>query len=147
MKNIIWNLRKTTSTDLDTRSNIQLFLSFQIKCIRRARETRLILWCSPLRLLVRPLIALERVDKDRFNQSQCLIRLHNNKVQSQLKNRWAWDSSSQLYRTQVDSVERKLSRSFVLNLRRTKSHRINLYHGKDHFSQTTLCQLTTLPLR
>jgi len=91
IKNWIWNLRKTSLTDLETCLKIRLFLSFQIRWTRRARATRLILWCNPLRLPERPLIAPEREDIDRLSQSHYLIRLYRNEVQSQLKNRWAWD--------------------------------------------------------
>ena len=93
-KNKIWNLRKTESTDWDTCLNILMFLSFQIKCTRRARETRLNLCCNLLLRPDRPLTAEEREDIERFIRSQCLIRLHKREDQSQLKNKWAWDSSS-----------------------------------------------------
>ena len=146
MNNWTWNFQKTASTDLETSSNRRLFLSFQIKCTRRGRATRLILWCNPLLLPERPRSAPDKEDIERFRRSRCLTRLHNNEVQSQLKNRWAWDSSSQFYRTQIESIERKLSRSFVLSLPMTVSHIIKLYHGKDHCSHTTRCQLTGFPL-
>jgi len=94
IKNRTWNFQKTASTDLETCSNKRLFLSFQIKCIRRGRATRLILWCNPLLFPERPRNTPDREDIKRFRWSHCLTRLYNNEVQSQLKNRWAWDSSS-----------------------------------------------------
>ena len=146
MKNWTWNFQKTTSTDLELCSNRRLFISFQIKCIRRGRATRLIFWCNPLLLLKRHRSTLDREDIEQFRWSHYLTGLHNNEVQSQLKNRWAWDSSSRLHRTQIESIKRKLSWSFILILSRTTSHRIKLYHGKDHCSHTKWCQLTGFPL-
>jgi len=126
--------------------NILLFLSSQIKYTRTARDTLLILGCSPFLLLCKTLVALLRESIVLWILSQSLAFLQRADVHSQVKKRWPWDSSAFSHRGHIGSGERNWRRSLVRSLPNIASQREKLCLGRDHCSQTTLAHWTEAAL-
>jgi hypothetical protein len=77
-----------------------------------------------------------------FSFSQALILFQREDVQVQPKNKCPWLSSSYEQKVQNVSVGMNLSRSLVLSFPSIASHRMELYLGRDHGSQTIFSQGT-----
>ena len=122
-----------------------LFLTSQRRYIVIARETLLILNSILHRWAYSPRIALFKVNILLPIRSQDLILANKPLVQTQAKNKWPWDSSPCLQKTQAGSKGMNLNRSRVRSLPRIASQRMKLCLGRDHYSQTTRFHETTDP--
>lgn len=91
----------------------------------------LFLGCNQWRALDMEFIAL-------FIRNQAMIIYHSWHGHPQRKNKCLWDSSSCLQNTQVGSIGMNCNRSRVRSLPKAANHKMKLYLGKDHCSQTTL---------
>jgi len=74
-----------------------------------------------------------------LNRNQAVTSDHRRFGHPQRKNKWLWDSSSCRQNTQVGSMGMNRKRSRVRSFPKVANHRMKLYFGKDHCSQTTRC--------
>jgi len=89
------------------------------------------LGCNPRRALFKDIILLPIRNQD-------FILTHRRHDQSHIKNKCLWDSSSCLQKTQEGSMGRNLNLSRLRSFPKTTHHKMKLYLGRDHCSQTTL---------